>query len=121
MEADCGPPQSAGQSSLLSRPRRSDHSSSARPHRPESQSFNVKLSDLNLTEEHPVEVFRYQLKTEILKAKDFADEDSVLVPTYVATIVNPPSQKSLRIDVLDQCARKHRGAGPIQTARRLVV
>ena len=90
MEADCGLPQSAGQSNLLVAPRRGDHSPSGHLHRPESQSFNVELSDLNLTEEHLVEVFRYELETEILKAKDLTDEDSVLVPTDIATIVNPP-------------------------------
>ena len=68
----------------------SNHSSSGHLHGPEPQSFNIELSDLSLTEEHLVKVFRNQLETEILKAKDFADEDSVLVPTDVATIVDSP-------------------------------
>jgi hypothetical protein len=59
-------------------------SSSARLHRPETESFNVEPSDLDITEEDLVEVFRYLLKAELFKAEDLADENPVLMPTDVA-------------------------------------
>jgi hypothetical protein len=90
-------------------------------HRPESQGFNVEFSDLDLTEENLVKAFRDQFESEFLKAKDLADKDPVLVPINVATIVDAPRHEAVRIDVLDYGAWKHRRAGLIQAARRLVV
>jgi len=44
-------------------------------HRPETQSFNVELSDLDITEEDLVKVFLYLLEAKLFKAKDLADKD----------------------------------------------
>ena len=110
-----------GCSNTPRRIRPSDHSSSGHAHRPESKSFNVELSDLELAKEDLVKVFGNQLETEILKAKYFADEDPVLVPTDVAAVVHSSCQEACRVDELDQCARKHHGAGLVNAAGRLIV
>jgi hypothetical protein len=47
--------------------------------RAETQCFDVKLSDLDITEEDLVKVFLQLLKAEFLEAKDLADEDPVLI------------------------------------------
>jgi hypothetical protein len=52
-----------------------DHPSSGCRHWPESHGVHIEFSDLDLTEEHPIEVFSYNLKAQILKTKNFADKD----------------------------------------------
>jgi hypothetical protein len=72
-----------------------DHPSSGCRHWPESQGFHIEFSDLDLTEEHLIEVFRYQFEAKILKAKYLANENPVLVPAHVAAVVDPPRQEAL--------------------------
>jgi hypothetical protein len=68
-------------------------------HRPETQSFNVELSDLDITEEDLVKVFLYLLDAKLFKTKDLADKDPILVPTDVSTIVDPSGDEALRVDI----------------------
>lgn len=95
--------------------------SSQHLHRHKPQSFKVELSDLELAEEDLVEVVGHKLKSQILKAKDLADEHPVLMPADIAAIVYPPDQESLGVDEFNQIARKHYGTGLVQASGRHVV
>lgn len=63
----------------------SDHSSCSS----ESKFFGIEFSDLHVSKEDSIKPRCYQLDSQLFKAKYFADEDSVLVPAYVAAIVDP--------------------------------
>jgi hypothetical protein len=85
------------------------NSSSAHLHRPETESFNVELSNLDITEEDLLEVFRYLLKAELFKAEDLADENPPLMPADIATVVHSPGHEALGIyEVIQGTWKYHR-------------
>jgi hypothetical protein len=58
----------------------SDHSSRSS----EAKLFGIEFSDLHVSKEDSVQPRCDQLDSQLFEAEDFADEDSVLVPTDVA-------------------------------------
>jgi hypothetical protein len=79
----------------------SDHSSRSS----ETKLFGIEFSDLHVSKEDSVKSRCDQLNSQLFEAEYFADEDSVLVPADVATIVDSSQQEALRIGKLWQLAR----------------
>jgi hypothetical protein len=80
----------------------SDHSSRSS----ETKLFGIEFSDLHVSKEDSVEPRCDQLNSQLFEAEYFADEDSVLVPADVATIVDSSQQETLRVRKLWQLARQ---------------
>jgi hypothetical protein len=62
-------------------------SSNHPPHRPKAKLFRIEFSDLQVSKEDPVIPRCDQFESQLFEAKDFADEDPVLVPTDIAGVV----------------------------------
>jgi hypothetical protein len=74
--------------------------------RPEAKRFRVKLANLNIPKIYFVRIFLDLLEAENLKSKDLANEHPAFMPADVAAVVNSPEFKSLRMNMLDEIARK---------------
>lgn len=91
------------------------------PRRSEAELFRIEFSDLHVAKEDPVKFWCDQLESQFFKAEHLADEDSVLVPAYVAAIVHTPEEKILWVGVLRHLAWQPDGTGEVETCWRLVV
>jgi hypothetical protein len=61
------------------------------------QLFGAEFSEFHVSKEDPVEPRCDQFDAQLFEAEYFADEDSVLVPSDVATIVDSSRQAALRL------------------------
>jgi hypothetical protein len=68
------------------------------------KSSKIELPDLNITEKDLVKVFLYLLEAELFKVKNLADENPLLMPTHVSTIVDSSCDEALWVfaDVNDR-------------------
>ena len=80
----------------------------------------VKLAQFGGVEEDPVYVFIHLFEPDLFVAKNFADEDSVLMPTDVAAVVHSPGQERPRVLEARYAAWEHPGTGHIDAAWRFV-
>jgi hypothetical protein len=99
------------------------HSSTVSDHSSRSfvaKLFGIEFSDLHVSKEDSVQPRCDQPDSQLFEAEDFADEDSVLVPTDVAAIVDSSQQATLRVRELWQLARQSDRAGDVKTCGNLV-
>jgi hypothetical protein len=68
-----------------------------------------------------IKPWREQLECRRFEAEYLTDEDSVLMPAYVAAIVHPSQKETLRVRELRQLAWQSDGAGTVETYWDLVV
>ena len=95
----------------------SDHSSRSS----EAKLFGIEFSDLHVSKEDSIKPRCDQLDSQLFEAEYLADEDSVLVPTNVATIVDSSQLETLRVRELRQLARQSDRAGDVETCWNFVV
>src|ERR1700739_2485431 len=95
----------------------SDHSSRSS----EAKLFGIEFSDLHVSKEDSVTPRCDQLDSQLFEAEYFADENSVLVPADVATIVHPSQKEPLRVPERQQLTRQPDRAGDVETCWDLVV
>jgi hypothetical protein len=86
-------------------------SSNHSPRGPKTKFFRIQFSDLHVSKEDSVGIECDQLKSQLFKAKYFADEYPSFVPTDVAAVVHPSEKNTLRVRVLRQLAWHSNGAG----------
>src|SRR5271170_5705876 len=79
----------------------SDHSSRSS----EAKLFGIEFSDLHVSKEDSIKARCDQLDSQLFEAEYLADEDSVLVPANVATIIDSSQLEPLRVRELRQLAR----------------
>ena len=79
----------------------SDHSTRSS----EAKLFGIEFSYLHVSKEDSIKPWCDQLDSQLFEAEHFADEDSVLVPTNVAAIVDSSQLEPLRVRELRQLAR----------------
>ena len=87
----------------------SDHSSRSS----EAKLFGIEFSDLHVSKEDSVQPRCDQLDSQLFEAEDFADEDSVLVPTDVACDASAHGGRFVAVDLLE-CARAQSQASSIR-------
>ena len=100
---------------------RSSTNSGHSPCRSKTKLFRIEFSDLHVSKEDSIKPRCDQLDSQLFEAEYLADEDSVLVPTNVATIVDSSQLETLRVRELRQLARQSDRAGDVETCRNFVV
>ena len=95
----------------------SDHSSRSS----EANLFGIEFSYLHVSKEDSIKPRSDQLDSQLFEAEYLADEDSVLVPANVATIVDSSQLEPLRVRELRQLALQSYRAGDVKTCGNLVV
>ena len=95
----------------------SDHSSRSS----EAKLFGIEFSDLHVSKEDSIKPRCDQLDSQLFEAEYLADEDSVLVPANVATIVDSSQLEPLRVREFRQLERYSGRAGDVKTCGNLVV
>ena len=68
---------------------RSSASSNHSPRGSKTKFFHIQFSDLHVSKEDLVEIWCDQLKSQLFKAKYFANEYPSFVPADVAAVVHP--------------------------------
>src|ERR1700721_4025035 len=91
------------------------------PRRSEAKLFRIELSDLHVSKEGSIKPWCDQLECQLFEAEYLADEDSVLVPTDVAAIVDPSQKETLWVRELRQLARQSDRARDVKTCGNLVI
>jgi len=87
----------------------------------EAKLFGIEFSYLHISKEDSIKPRRDQLYSQLFEAEYFADEDSVLVPTNVAAIVDSSQLEPLWVPELRQLPRQSYRAGDVKTRGNLVV
>src|SRR5580700_663619 len=100
---------------------RSSASSNHSPRGSKTKFFRIQFSDLHISKEDSVEIWCDQLKSQLFKAKYFANEDPGFVAANIAAVVHPSEKNTLRVRVLRQLAWHSHGTGKINTCWNLVV
>jgi hypothetical protein len=100
---------------------RSSESSDYSPRGSKTKFFRIEFSYLHVSKENSVEIWCDQLKSQLFKAKHFANEYPSFVPADVAAVVHPSEKNTLRVCVLRQLAWHSNGAGNVNTCWNLVV